>query len=879
MKYLKKELAMRSKWNVLLILVLLFMLVGVNVAPVHADDVAFGSILVINPQTSQRVWSFVTGTQVRAIATVTGYYAGLGCSINYGDGSGDEVGLWNTDDPNNTDCYGSDHIYTSGGTFHISVSLSYGGAVIVSGATNLPVSQLVFEQLPDLSGVGALSDSGVWDTSFCTALSNECSAAENVLVPAGKTLTISHIQMWGVYIGLLQTADPDTYADEFTVVIHQNAEGLPGTPVYTEHHVKSLRILTGHLGRSIDEYLITLTLSTPQALEAGTYWIEVFNTHGTVDADGTPANVFTWLPGLVDTFGLGPNGWAQWVGSDGNHTWEPFSDAAASLSLRLFSPAAAPTTAAITLQPQNVTVGLYEAASFTSAVDGVPVPTLQWQVSTDSGATWTDIPGATASPLTINSASYAQNGYQYRAVWTNSAGQVTSSVATLTVTRYPIDVILRSSQNPSVYLNQVTISAALGTDYGSSKSGTITFYDGGATIPECPRPVQVTIMGAGCILTHLNAGTHHITAQYSGNDFFQPDTAEGSDSIFQVVNPLPATITLSGLEQVYTGTAHAVGATTAPSGLPVIITYAGSPTAPANAGSYAVVAAVSDTNYTGSATGTLTINKATATILSSLSNLSKTYTGSAITPTVTTIPSGLNVAITYPAGTALVNVGSYDFVATINDANYQGTLSGMLNIVKATATVSLSNLSQTYDGSPKPVTVTTVPAGLGVTVTYNVSGTVPSAAGSYAVVATVNDANYQGTASGTLVIAPPPPTTYISTGFTAPVDMGGVLNTANSGQMIPLKWRLLDGSGNPVTNLDPASVTLAYSTYTCSAGAPVDAIETYATGTTMLQNLGNGYYQLNWKTDKAWANTCKRLTLKIGTWTGDGLAALFQFKK
>jgi hypothetical protein len=590
MKYLKKELVMRSKWNVLLIPVLLFMLIGGNAAPVHADDVAFGSILVINPQTSQRVWSFVTGTQVRAIATVTGYYDGLGCSINYGDGSGDEVGLWNTVDPYNIFCYGSDHIYTSGGTFHISVSVSYGGTEIMSGATNLPVSGLVLEQLPDVSGVGALSDSGVWNTSFCTALNNECSAAENVLVPVGTTLTISHIQLWGVYIGLLETADPDTYTDEFTVVIHQNAEGLPGTPVYTEQHVKSLRILAGHLGRTIDEYLITLTLSTPQALEAGTYWIEIYNTHGTVDADGTPANVFTWFPGFADTFGLGPDGWDQWVGANGTLSWEPFSDATASLSMRLFSPPVATTAPEITTQPSDATVELYTPVSFSSAADGIPTPTVQWQVSSDGGATWSDLTGKTSATLSLRPM-YAQNGYQYRAVWTNSVDQVISRAATLTVTRYPIDIILRSSKNPSVYLDQVTITALLLSEYGSPNSGTVTFYDSGSTIAECSEPVQVTPMGAGCILTHLNAGTHHITAQYSGNDFFQPDTAEGTDSIDQGINPLPATITLSGLEQIYTGAPIAVVAATDPVGLPVSVTYNGSPTAPTNAGSYAVVAA------------------------------------------------------------------------------------------------------------------------------------------------------------------------------------------------------------------------------------------------------------------------------------------------
>jgi hypothetical protein len=46
-----------------------------------------------------------------------------------------------------------------------------------------------------------------------------------------------------------------------------------------------------------------------------------------------------------------------------------------------------------------------------------------------------------------------------------------------------------------------------------------------------------------------------------------------------------------------------------------------------------------------------------------------------------------------------------------------------------------------------------------------------------------------------------------------------------------------------------------------------------------LQNLGDCYYQLNWKTDKASVDTCKKITLKIGAWTGDGFNALFQFKK
>ena len=57
-------------------------------------------------------------------------------------------------------------------------------------------------------------------------------------------------------------------------------------------------------------------------------------------------------------------------------------------------------------------------------------------------------------------------------------------------------------------------------------------------------------------------------------------------------------------------------ATTTPSGLTgVSITYASLPTAPTNAGSYAIVASLNNLNYQApDATGTLVVDKATATI-------------------------------------------------------------------------------------------------------------------------------------------------------------------------------------------------------------------------------------------------------------------------
>jgi len=72
----------------------------------------------------------------------------------------------------------------------------------------------------------------------------------------------------------------------------------------------------------------------------------------------------------------------------------------------------------------------------------------------------------------------------------------------------------------------------------------------------------------------------------------------------------PAAVILNGLDEVYTGGAQRVSAITSPDGLAVSFTYNGSPTAPVNAGSYTVVAAISDAGHQGVASGTLVIAKA-----------------------------------------------------------------------------------------------------------------------------------------------------------------------------------------------------------------------------------------------------------------------------
>jgi hypothetical protein len=85
----------------------------------------------------------------------------------------------------------------------------------------------------------------------------------------------------------------------------------------------------------------------------------------------------------------------------------------------------------VTTNPTNQSVTAGQSVTFTAAANGNPTPTVQWQVSTDGGVTFTNISGATSTSYTIASTTASQNGYRYRAVFTNSLGSATTTAALL----------------------------------------------------------------------------------------------------------------------------------------------------------------------------------------------------------------------------------------------------------------------------------------------------------------------------------------------------------------------------------------------------------------------------------------------------------------
>ncbi|MCE9658547.1 MAG: immunoglobulin domain-containing protein [Burkholderiales bacterium] len=81
--------------------------------------------------------------------------------------------------------------------------------------------------------------------------------------------------------------------------------------------------------------------------------------------------------------------------------------------------------------PANATVVAPATASFTVVVSGTPAPTLQWQLSTDAGTTWSDVAGATATTYTTPATTTAMSGHRYRALASNGVGPVVASGSAL----------------------------------------------------------------------------------------------------------------------------------------------------------------------------------------------------------------------------------------------------------------------------------------------------------------------------------------------------------------------------------------------------------------------------------------------------------------
>ena len=273
---------------------------------------------------------------------------------------------------------------------------------------------------------------------------------------------------------------------------------------------------------------------------------------------------------------------------------------------------------------------------------------MQWQVSTDNGANWNNLAGATSTTLSLTQPTVAMSGNRYRAVFTNTCNgtqTATTSAATLTVAKATATV---------------TLSNLTQTYSGSPLTPTATTN---------PTGLNITWTGA----PQTNAGSHPVTAtvndaNYQGSSApgtFAVDTASSTTTVTCVVGPFTysgaaitpcsATVTgVGGLNQSLT------------------VTYSNNVNAGVASGGASFAG---DANHDPSSDSkTFTINQApSVTTITCPTNV--TYTGSPLAPCSATATGagGLNASVTVTYANN-VNAGTATADASFaGDANHTGS--------------------------------------------------------------------------------------------------------------------------------------------------------------------------------------------------------------
>jgi hypothetical protein len=197
-------------------------------------------------------------------------------------------------------------------------------------------------------------------------------------------------------------------------------------------------------------------------------------------------------------------------------------------TLTVIVPATAP---AITTQPASKTVIAGQTATFSVAATGTGPLTYQW----NKGGT--PIGGANATSYATPAATTADNGAQFTVTVSNSAGQLTSAAATLTVTA--VTSLLNAS---------LTNLNFLSVNIGSSSLLPVIFTNGGNSDITISG---VSISGAGYSASGIQSGQIVKSGQTATlNVTFAPSgtgSLTGSVRVASSASNSPASITLIGI--------------------------------------------------------------------------------------------------------------------------------------------------------------------------------------------------------------------------------------------------------------------------------------------------------------------------------------------
>ena len=191
----------------------------------------------------------------------------------------------------------------------------------------------------------------------------------------------------------------------------------------------------------------------------------------------------------------------------------------------------APVAPSITTQPSSVTITAGQTATFSVTATGTAPLSYQWKKN------GTSITGATAASYTTPAETTADNGAQFTVLVSNSAGNVTSNAATLTVNALPPGALTPSTTSLNFSNVNVGSNSPLGVTLTNSGSTNITVSN-------------VTISGAGFTASGVSNGQIITPAQVvTLNVTFTPAATggvTGSVTVTSNASNSPVSISLSG---------------------------------------------------------------------------------------------------------------------------------------------------------------------------------------------------------------------------------------------------------------------------------------------------------------------------------------------
>ena len=326
--------------------------------------------------------------------------------------------------------------------------------------------------------------------------------ANGVALTTTITITIEAAGITGA-----PTANPiaGTYTENQSVALTSSTEGATiyyttdgskptlsgGVPGGTTQEYTAPIAVTGTEGQSITTVIKAMAVKSgmqDSSVETFTYTIQIpvteYTINSTAGANGsiTPSGAVKVAKGDNQTFTISPSsGYViDTLKVDGSEvtatTSYTFSDVntdhTIEVTFKQESQTPDVTAPSITTQPGNATVKVGETATFTIAASGDNL-TYQWQIDRNDGKGWVNIDGATATNYTTSTVNISCNGFKYKCVVSNSAGNVESNSATLTVQD------AGGSDNPDTPNNTYQIIDGANSSWTHDSDGNITIRGNG----------------------------------------------------------------------------------------------------------------------------------------------------------------------------------------------------------------------------------------------------------------------------------------------------------------------------------------------------------------------------------------------------------------